>query len=96
MSRSPERLLTLEPSAHLWERVFMVAPLVLVGTRDEDGSWDLAPKHMAMPMGWGARCGFICTTRHATYRNAVREGAFTVSYPKPSHPFGHARGCTAL
>ncbi len=84
MSRSPERLVTLEPSAHLWERVFMVAPVVLVGTRDEDGSWDLAPKHMAMPMGWGARFGFICTPRHATYRNVVHEGAFTVSYPKPS------------
>lgn len=67
-----------------WERVFTVAPLVLVGTREEDGSFDLAPKHMAGPMGWGNWFGFVCTPRHGTYRNARRTGVFTVSYPRPS------------
>lgn len=84
MSSWPEDLVTLEPGPDLWSRIFTVAPLVLVGTREEDGSWDLAPKHMAMPLGWSARFGFICTPKHGTYRNALREGGFTVSYPRPS------------
>jgi flavin reductase (DIM6/NTAB) family NADH-FMN oxidoreductase RutF len=65
----------------IWERVFTVAPLVLVGTKEPDGSYDLAPKHMAMPLGWGNRFGFVCTPRHATYANALREEAFTVGFP---------------
>ena len=35
-------------------------------------------------MGWGNYFGFVCTPRHKTYRNAVRTGVYTVSYPKPS------------
>jgi flavin reductase (DIM6/NTAB) family NADH-FMN oxidoreductase RutF len=62
----------------------MVAPLVLIGTRDEDGSLDLAPKHMAIPMGWQNYFGFVCSPRHHTYTNIERNGEFTVSYPKPS------------
>jgi flavin reductase (DIM6/NTAB) family NADH-FMN oxidoreductase RutF len=65
----------------LWERVFTVAPLVLVGTREPDGSYDLAPKHLALPLGWRNRFGFVCTPRHATYSNARRERVFTVSFP---------------
>ncbi|NBC23417.1 MAG: flavin reductase, partial [Gammaproteobacteria bacterium] len=45
------RRVALDVSRPIWERCFMVAPLVLVGTRDEDGSPDLAPKHMVSPMG---------------------------------------------
>jgi flavin reductase (DIM6/NTAB) family NADH-FMN oxidoreductase RutF len=67
----------------IWERVFTVAPLVIVGTREPDGSHDLAPKHMAMPLGWENRYGFVCTPRHATYANAVATGEFTVSFPRP-------------
>jgi flavin reductase (DIM6/NTAB) family NADH-FMN oxidoreductase RutF len=62
----------------------MVAPLVLIGTKDEDGSLDLAPKHMATPMGWQNYYGFVCSARHHTYTNIERTGEFTVSYPKPS------------
>lgn len=62
----------------------MVAPLVLVGTRDGDGSLDLAPKHMAFPMGWQNYFGFVCSPRHRTCSNIERDGVFTVSYPKPS------------
>ena len=36
----------------VWNNVFTVAPLVLVGTREGGGGYDLAPKHMAMPLGW--------------------------------------------
>jgi flavin reductase (DIM6/NTAB) family NADH-FMN oxidoreductase RutF len=62
--------------------VFTVSPLVLVGTKDTDGTYDLAPKHMAMPLGWGDRYCFVCTPRHRTYRNIERHGFFTVSFPR--------------
>jgi flavin reductase (DIM6/NTAB) family NADH-FMN oxidoreductase RutF len=65
----------------LWERIFTVAPLVLVGSKEPSGRYDIAPKHMAMPLGWGDRYCFVCTPRHATYRNVERERAFTVSFP---------------
>jgi flavin reductase (DIM6/NTAB) family NADH-FMN oxidoreductase RutF len=61
-----------------------VAPLVLVGTREADGSHDLAPKHMATPIGWDNYYGFVCTPRHHTHANIERSGVFTVSYPRPS------------
>src|SRR5207342_3425489 len=65
----------LSPDA-LWERVFTVAPLVIVGSKEADGTYDLAPKHMAMPLGWRRRYGFVCTPRHRTYRNIERHGVF--------------------
>jgi flavin reductase (DIM6/NTAB) family NADH-FMN oxidoreductase RutF len=73
----------LDVSHAIWDRFFWVAPLVVIGTREPDGSFDLAPKHMATPLGWENYFGFVCTPRHATYRNAQREGSFTVSYPRP-------------
>ena len=78
------RLVELDTSESIWERFFWVAPLVLVGTRESDGGHDLAPKHMAMPMGWKNYFGFVCTPRHHTYQNIKRDGVFTVSYPNPS------------
>ncbi|HEU5065205.1 MAG TPA: flavin reductase [Gaiellaceae bacterium] len=66
----------------LWERVFTVSPLVLIGSKDTDGTYDLAPKHMAMPLGWRDRYCFVCTPRHRTYRNIERHGFFTVSFPR--------------
>lgn len=83
-SRQPVRLVELDVSQPIWERFFWVAPLVLVGTRDADGGHDLAPKHMATPLGWENYFGFVCTPRHRTYRNIERERAFTVTYPRPS------------
>ncbi len=67
----------------VWDRFFTVAPLVLIGTRDEDGSVDLAPKHMVTPMGWQNYFGFVCTPTHSTYKNIRRNRVFTVSYPRP-------------
>ena len=74
----------LSLSQPVWEQVFTVAPLVLIGTLDPDGSYDLAPKHMVTPMGWDNYFGFVCTPRHQTYHNVIREDVFTVSYPRPT------------
>ncbi len=80
----PASLSTFTMKYPIWDRVFMVFPLVIVGTKEVDGGYDLAPKHMAMPMSWEDHFGFVCTPRHNTYQNAKREGAFTVSYPNPA------------
>jgi len=66
----------------MWERVLLVAPLVLVGTKEGSG-WNFAPKHMAMPLGWEGFYCFACTPRHATYRNLREHPQFTVSFPRP-------------
>ena len=76
-------LVELDTQQPVWDRFFWVAPLVLVGTIEPDGAHDLAPKHMAFPMGWDNYFAFVCTPRHGTYSNARREGVFTVSYPRP-------------
>ena len=67
----------------VWEQVYMVAPLIIVGTREPDGTYDLAPKHLAIPLSWQDHYGFVCTPSHATYSNVRREGCFTVSFPRP-------------
>lgn len=77
------RLVELEPEYPIWERFFTVSPLVVVGTREGD-HYDLAPKHLAIPVGRGNYFAFVCTPHHATYHNAREAGAFTVSYPRPS------------
>lgn len=76
-------LVELDTSSGIWPRFFTVAPLVVIGTKEGD-SYDMAPKHMAMPLGKDNIFGFVCTPRHSTYHNAIREGEFTVSYPRPS------------
>jgi flavin reductase (DIM6/NTAB) family NADH-FMN oxidoreductase RutF len=73
-------VVALQVASPLWSRFFSVAPLVLIGTREGDG-FDIAPKHMAMPLGWENFYGFVCSHRHATYRNALEHGSFTVSFP---------------
>ena len=83
MTNPPSPPVELDVRVPVWERVFTVAPLVLVGTREPDGTFDLAPKHLAMPLSWSNHFGFVCTPRHSTYANALRERAFTVSYPRP-------------
>ena len=75
--------ISLDVQHPIWDRFFMVAPLVIIGTREPGGEPDLAPKHMAGPMSWDNWFGFVCTPRHHTYVNAVREGVFTASWPTP-------------
>ncbi len=86
MSDAPRKghRVQLNTDKPIWDRFFTIAPLVLVGTRDEDGALDLAPKHMVTPMGWQNYFGFVCAPTHSTCSNIARTGEFTVSYPKPS------------
>ena len=79
-----DNLINLDTSVPIWDRFFTVAPIVLIGTRESDGRENLAPKHMAAPMGWENYFGFVCTPRHNTYHNIQREQVFTVSFPRPS------------
>jgi flavin reductase (DIM6/NTAB) family NADH-FMN oxidoreductase RutF len=73
-------LVEISTETPIWERFFMVAPLVLVATREGDGH-DVAPKHLVMPFGWENYFGFVCSPRHATYRNLDEHPEFTVSFP---------------
>lgn len=79
-----DRVISLATDRPIWDRVFGVFPLVIVGSKEEDGRYNLAPKHLAMPLGWGNHFGFVCSPGHTTYHNIRRHGAFTVSYPRPS------------
>ena len=83
-SKADRRLVEIDTGEPVWDRFFTVAPLVLIGTIDEDGALDIAPKHMVTPMGWQNYFGFVCAPSHATCSNIERTGEFTVSYPKPS------------
>lgn len=78
-----EGLIALDLAAPIWDQFFTVAPLVLVGTTEPDGSADLAPKHMVTPLGWDNYIGFVCTPSHATYQNAQRTGEFTMTFARP-------------
>jgi flavin reductase (DIM6/NTAB) family NADH-FMN oxidoreductase RutF len=75
-------LVTLNPNQGIWERFFMVAPLVVVGTKELDGQYDFAPKHMVTPLSWENHFGFVCTPSHGTYQNIKRTRQFTVSFPR--------------
>ncbi|MHA7831228.1 MAG: flavin reductase [Flagellimonas sp.] len=73
---------SLNTEIPIWDRIFTVAPLIVIGTKEQEG-YDLAPKHMATPLGFDNYFGFVCTPRHGTYQNVKKTGKFTVSFPKP-------------
>ena len=77
-----DNLISLDVDLPIWERVFTVAPLVVIGSKEDDG-YDLAPKHMATPMGFGNYFGFVCTSNHSTYHNIKKTREFSVSFPTP-------------
>ena len=77
----PTHLVSLDTEHPIWDRFFTVAPLVVIGTRESNGQYDLAPKHMVTPLGWENYFGFVCTPSHSTYVNIQREKVFTVSFP---------------
>ena len=81
-SGTTKNLVSLDPHIPIWDRVYTVAPLVVIGSKcgEED---DLAPKHMATPIGFGNYFGFVCTPRHCTYDNIKKTGVFSVSFPTP-------------
>jgi flavin reductase (DIM6/NTAB) family NADH-FMN oxidoreductase RutF len=78
-----DKLIPLATDRPIWDRFFSVFPLVIVGSK-EAGKHNLAPKHLAMPLGWDNHYCFVCSPRHATYENIRRHGVFTVSYPRPT------------
>ena len=89
-----QRSVSIPTDSPVWKHFFTVAPLVLVGTREDDGGHDLAPKHMAMPLGWQNYFCFVCSPRHATQRNIEARRDFTVSFPRaePDRRDEHGRG----
>lgn len=94
MDESPSRPVELSVTDPIWGRFFYVAPLVVIGTREPDGGHDLAPKHMAMPLGWQNYFGFVCHPSHATQANAERTGQFTVSFLRPTQVLAATLGAT--
>jgi len=75
------KMIEIPTDRPIWDRFFSVFPLVLVGSKEADGNFNLAPKHLAMPLGWANYFCFVCTPSHTTYHNVRRHGQFTVSYP---------------
>ena len=57
-------LLTLTGDPPIWPRFFLVAPLFFVGTREPDGTYDLAPVHHAMPLHHSAVDGTNLVRQH--------------------------------
>ena len=84
MSNLSEKLIELDLKRPIWDRFFNVYPLVVIGTREPDGTDDLAPKHLAIPVSWENYFGFVCTPKHRTYQNIVRTQQFTVTYARPT------------
>jgi len=82
MGNGGQRSVSIPTDSPVWKSFFMVAPLVIVGSREADGGHDLAPKHMAMPLGWQNYYCFVCSPRHATQRNIEARPEFTVSFPR--------------
>jgi flavin reductase (DIM6/NTAB) family NADH-FMN oxidoreductase RutF len=85
MHKHHESLVPLAIDRPIWDRIFTLAPLVIVGTKEANGGFNLAPKHLAMPLGWENYYCFVCSPRHSTYHSIRRHGIFTVSFPRPSH-----------
>jgi flavin reductase (DIM6/NTAB) family NADH-FMN oxidoreductase RutF len=75
---------TIDLGTPIWSRFHLVHGLVVIGSSEAEGGFDLAPKHLAMPLSWQKDYGFVCTPAHRTYSNIQRSEVFTVSYPRPS------------
>ena len=78
----PKDLVRLNTNEAIWNNVFTVAPLIVIGTK-EGANYDLAPKHMATPVGRNNFFAFVCTPNHSTYNNVQKSGEFSVSFPIP-------------
>lgn len=77
-----DTFVNLDTKIPIWDRIYTIAPLVIIGSKEGD-SYDLAPKHMAAPMGFDNYFGFVCTPDHKTYHNVRQNQEFTVSFPNP-------------
>ena len=76
-------MVNITDDPEMWNRFYSVHSLIVVGSMEENGNYNFAPKHMAMPLGFGPYFGFMGTPRKMTYRNIKREKVFTISYPRP-------------
>lgn len=74
---------SLNTNNNIWEHFYTVAPLIVVGSK-EGSNYNLAPKHMATPIGFSNYFGFVCTPKHQTYHNIKKEKKFTISFVKPN------------
>lgn len=83
MEKQEPILTSLNLEFPVWEQVFTVHPLVIVGTVGQDTNPNFAPKHMVFPLGWKNYFGFVCTPNHTTYQHIKKTGEFTVTYPRP-------------
>ncbi|MFN1834174.1 flavin reductase [Balneola sp. MJW-20] len=82
MNPEKNQLMSLD-TEDLWNRIYTVNPLVIIGSTEADGTPNFAPKHMAFALGWDGYFGFVCTPDHSTYQNIRDNKSFSVSYPKP-------------
>ena len=80
--REIAKFVSLDMENSIWEHFYTVAPLVVVGSKENKG-FDLAPKHMVTPIGFSRYFGFVCTPRHATYHNIKEHKKFSVSFVRP-------------
>ena len=78
----------LDISNPVWEQVFTVAPLVVVGTKEGE-KYDLAPKHMAIPIGFDNYFGFVCTPEHKTYHNIKKPRTLRLAFHCPIKWYWH-------
>ncbi|MDZ7716767.1 MAG: flavin reductase [Balneolaceae bacterium] len=77
-------MIKIDIDENLWSRCYTVHSLIIIGSKEENGDYNLAPKHMAMPLGFNNYFAFMGTPRKSTYKNIEREKVFTVSYPRSS------------
>lgn len=77
-----KKFIKLDIAHPIWRYFFTISPLVVVGTKEKKG-YDLAPKHLAMPIGFDNYFGFVCTPKHNTYHNILEHRFFSVSFPIP-------------
>lgn len=84
MAEQKNEMVEIDINKSLWNRCYSVHSLIIIGSKEANGAYNLAPKHMAMPLGFSNYFGFMGTPRKTTYQNVEREKVFTVSYPKPN------------
>lgn len=83
-TREFDEMTPLSINRPIWNQFFGVFPLVIVGSKEENGTYNLAPKHLAIPLGWENHYCFVCSPQHSTYQNIRRHGEFTINFPRPS------------
>ena len=76
-------MIELDVYQDVWNRCYTVHSLLIIGSKEEDGQYNFAARHMAMALGFSKHFGFMGTPRKKTYRKIQRGKVFTVSYPTP-------------